>query len=150
MQKFVHMKVSVLLFSSVLLSIRTAQRVDSAWNNTSVHSTHDLCPCALLSDTEGMCYDFVNEAQRTCTSRPCESAFVCTNREKATHYCIDRTQDMVRISPKERGRCSMTQQKMHFRIPYGPYDGIEMQGQRNDGAQLDDDLHKLEPEACYS
>lgn len=144
---YLKLYVGSLLF--VLFSTSTARSSNFSLNNTSLRTNSILCPCVLTDVPKGVCYDFLNEAERTCKNRTCESTFTCTNRERASHYCIERAQEVMRVMPEEPGRCSTRQETKHFRVPYSPFDGSELGGQSDFGAQLDDDLHKLEPETCY-
>lgn len=138
---------TVLFF--VLLSQSTAQPSNSALTISSVHISPRLCPCAISDDPKSVCYDFVNAADGTCTNRTCDSAYMCTNGERASHYCIERAQEVMRLMPEAPGRCSTRQETKQFRVPYGVFDGTELGEQGELGAKLEDDLEKFEPEACY-
>lgn len=146
----VHVRLLAFLTLSGLVSTGTTQSYRAKWNDSTVHSKTELCPCALTSSPTAVCYDFVNEEQKTCTSRPCRHTFTCTNREKATHYCFERANRMVRVTPENPGSCSVTKETIHFRVPYGIFPDENPHGTPIDGTQLEDDLHKLEPEACFS
>lgn len=114
---------------------------------TPVRRKSNICPCVATEGREGTCYEFVNEPEKLCNERPCKASYECTNEDRATHLCLQRSMEVHRLFPVDTGKCSTKYEQLNFRIPYGIFEKSKDKP-KIESAVLIEDLELLEPGVC--
>lgn len=133
--------------SQVVTQARQGQSYDSPVGEYSTN----LYPRVQKDGHTSSCYVYVNPAVGTCRRRRCQTSFVCTSRQMASHYCFAKIKKVSRLIPDHAGCCIVRQQKQSFRTPYADIRRKVAQKRNllNYNTLMRNDVRRLEPASCF-